>query len=213
MLTQPADPAQVRSAPDAADDAPVWRDRRRLVRRGRRRGDDRGRALTPENHWQRRTPSKSAMDDLPDDALARLPRRARADSRRSQRGAGRVQLGSGSARSRPTRWSTRRSRSSPRSQGLRVEGVARSERLPGSRPARRSSPSSSRPTPWLRIVQRSRRGPVAVPRTWASVAAIRPDARPGSSSLLGVSLEDDVLPLFAGESGLYVRAGERRSRR
>ena len=92
-------------------------------------------------------------------------------------------------------------------QGLRVEGVARSERIPARDRLRRSSPARAGRRAPYGIVQRARRRSVAVPRNDGQAdARLRPELAQLELAL-GVSVEDDVVPLFAGESGLYVRAG------
>jgi uncharacterized protein DUF3352 len=214
MLTQPTDPSKLEKLLTEADEAPVWRevdgwyvvaDSEENIDRALNAGGD---SLADSNAFE------EAMGGLPDETLARVyldgpalleavAAGAKDQGGLGQLGANPVELlGSGDKLEYAALALL------AEEQGLRVEGVARSEQDPGLEPAAAELPGL---VPADVLLYGSFNGlDQGLSQLLETMGKQTPDFDRTLAQLelvLGVSVDDDLLPIFAGEGALYVRAG------
>jgi hypothetical protein len=205
LLTQPADPAKFEALLAEADEPPVWR----IVDGWYVVADDDAAieaALSDGESLAASDAFESAMEDLPGDALVRLyldgPALTEAAQEASAQGAvGAAALGLDAATLESIGLAL-----SAEPHGIRLDGVARSE---GGPELEAGSSELVDVVPADAVAFGAVNGlDDGVSKLLAAVTESTPELAQ-AELLLGISLEDDVVPLFAGESGLYLRAGER----
>jgi Protein of unknown function (DUF3352) len=204
LLTQPADPAKFEALLAQADEPAVWR----IVDGWYVVADDDAAieaALSDGESLAASDAFESAMEDLPGDALVRLyldgPALTEAAQEASAQGAvGAAALGLDAATLESVGLAL-----SAEPQGIRLDGVARSE---GGPELEAGSSELVEVVPADAVAFGAVNGlEDGVSKLLAAVSDSTPELAQ-AELLLGISLEDDVVPLFAGESGFYVRAGE-----
>jgi hypothetical protein len=202
LLTQPPDPAKLEALLAEAEEPPVWRivDGWYVVAED---GATIDRALADGDSLAETEAFETAMDELPGDALARVYLDGQAlteAAQASSENVGAPPLGVGAGVLASVSLAV-----SAEPQGFRLDGVARSEGAPQLEAA---------PSELLGVVPADALAFGAFHGLDDGLSQLLDAAAEDSAeldqaaALLGISLEDDVLPLFAGESGLYLRAGE-----
>jgi hypothetical protein len=203
LLTQPADPAKFEALLAQADEPPVWR----IVDGWYVVGNDDAAieaALSDGDSLAASDPFESAMGDLPADALVRLYLDGPAvtdavEEASAQDTVGAAALGVDAATVEAVGLAV-----SAEPEGFRLDGVARSADGPELEP---SSSELANVVPADALAFATVTGlDDGLSKLFASVSDENPELAQ-AELLLGISLEDDVVPIFAGESGFYVRAG------
>jgi hypothetical protein len=203
LLTQPSDPAAFEKLLEQADKPPVWR----IVDGWYVVADDEATidsALADGDSLSGSSAFESAMGELPGDALLRVyldgPALTHAVEQASAQSAlGVATLGVDAATLESVGLAL-----SAEPQGLRLDGVAHSN---GGPDLQASSSDLVEVVPADALAFGAVTGlDEGLSQLLDSVSKDTPQLAQ-AELLLGISLKDDVVPLFAGESGFYVRAG------
>ena len=215
MLTQPTDPAKLEQLLSEADDAPVWREVEGwYVVAASQQIIDRALSSGEEGSLADNDAFGEAMDALPDETLARLYLDGAALLDAVKAGAlaqgGLGELGPSPAELLGSGGQLESAALAlvAEDQGLRVEGIARSQQDSEVEAASAELPALA---PADALLYASFHGlDKGLTQFLDAVGKQTPDFDRNLGQLemvLGVSLEDDLMPIFAGEGALYVRAG------
>jgi hypothetical protein len=202
MLTQPADADRFEALLAEADEPPTWR----IVDGWYVVGDDAAaidRALADGESLAGSDAFASAMEELPGDALVRLYLDGPAVTQAVQ-DASAQDTATAAALGVDATLDSMALALSAETQGFRLEGVARTE---GGPELEAGSSELAGVVPADALAFAAVNGlDDGLSQLLDTVATETPELAQ-AELLLGISLADDVVPLFAGESGLYVRGG------